>query len=277
MKSILHIISFLTLAVLICSCASRKPYYLEENGLKSSFDEHNIDYELYLVGDIGLESNAFGPTALITLLKGQMRSNAQNQSVVFLGNSLDLSGLPDEETAEFDSTSRVMQMCMEVLREKTNQIHFIPGNNEWSNGKNYTIDNLLATEDFLESLAGGQDVFKPSQGCGEPEILTLSKDLILVLMDSQWLVQSDDSNERKKSGCEIDNNLEFIKFMQDIVATNKDKNIVIATHHPLYSNGKIGGNYPIGSHLLPAPVLGTLLTGVKKNYGRASTVRSPGL
>ena len=260
MKSFLLFISIL----LIYSCAAVKPYYKSESGKALKIDPSNIDYEVFLVGDIGLESNTLGPDELVTLIKSKLSKNVENQSVVFLGNSISKSGLADEETPEYNTHKQAIQNCMNQLKESTEHVVFIPGNNEWFDGENHTTEALQSSEKYLEELAGGRDIFAPDGGCGEPKIIELTDDLIIVIVDSQWLIQSDDSEERLKSGCDIDNNIEFIARMNEIVASNKNKNILISSHHPLYSNGKVGGNYPLKNHLLPAPIIGSLVTGIRK-------------
>jgi len=92
--------------------------------------------------------------------------------------------LPDEETTQYAITSNAIKQCLNVLTDKTDKIFFIPGNNEWSDGKQYTLENLHSTEHFLEEIVSQQDIMRPSQGCGDPEIIELTNDLILVLVDS---------------------------------------------------------------------------------------------
>ena len=268
MKRLLLGIVLLTFFLILASCASKRPYYKEGNGLDQIFPKEKIDYELYLLGDIGLEgSKSLGPDALVSMIKEQLSPDIDHQSVVFLGNSLSASGLPDVETDQYNMLTKGISKCINELTTSTENVFFLPGNHEWSDGKEYTTSGVRASEKYIEELAGEKDIFRPSKGCGEPSVVPLTEDLIMVLIDSQWLVQSDDSDERKKSGCDIDNNIEFITFMQELVARNKRKNIVIAMHHPVYSNGKVGGNYPIQNHLLPLPVVGSLATGVRKLMG----------
>ncbi len=274
MKNILVFAALILSVLLVSSCASNKPYYQKDSGIQDPFYDDNIDFELFMVGDIGLESNTLGPDELITQIKSVMKSDNKNQAVVFVGNSIDASGLPDEETPQYTMTSNAIRQCLKLLTDKTDKIFFIPGNNEWSDGNQYTLENLHSTEHFFEKVVSQQDILRPSQGCGDPDIIELTDDLILVLVDSQWLLESDGSNGRKKSGCDIHNNIEFIAYMNNIVAANKNKNIVIASHHPLFANGKIGGNYSLSNHLLPLPVLGSLITGVKKIMGGPTAIRA---
>ena len=263
-------------AVLILfSCGSVKPFYKYDNGISNSFDQENVDFELFMVGDIGLESNTLGPEELVAQIKSVMRPNNKNQAVVFVGNSITSSGLPDEETPQYTKLKDAITDCILTLTSRTDKVFFTPGNNEWTNGGKSSLENIQASEHFLEEVVVQKNILRPSQGCGDPEVVELTEDLILVLIDSQWLLEDNGDNGGKKSGCEIRNNIDFIAFMNDIVASNKNKNIVIASHHPVYANGKVGGNYPLSNHLLPLPVLGSLVTGIKKIMGGPQELGHP--
>lgn len=275
MKRVIFTLAITTIFLLLASCASKIPYYKSNDGLDQTFSKDNIDSEIFLIGDIGLESNGVQPGDLVSMIKEQLTPNMDNQTVVFLGNSLSASGLPDEETKEYAELTKNITGCIDELSASTKNLIFLPGNHEWYDGNSHTVEGVQASEDFIQGLAGGKNIFKPGKGCGEPSIVKINKDLILVLVDSQWLLQSDANNERRKSSCDIDNNLEFITFMQDVVRTNKRKNIVIAMHHPVFANGKVGGNYPIKNHLLPLPVLGTAITSVKKIIGSPQQFGNP--
>jgi len=134
---------------------------------------------------------------------------------------------------------------------------------------------LHNVEDYLEGKVNGKNIFVPSNGCGEPKVVKLTDDLLLLLIDSQWVLQGDSSGERKRSSCDIDNEIQLVTFIQNILSKNKNKNVVIAAHHPVYSNGKTGGNYGASSHLLPLPILGSLITGVKKISGGSQKFGHP--
>jgi len=267
MHNSIRLIVFSITSILLFSCSSSKQIYKDNDDHPDSFDDSNIDFELFMVGDIGLESNTLGPDELISQIKEVMRPNFKNQAVVFVGNSIGASGLPDEETSQYQMTSNAIKQCLDVLTQKTDKVFFTPGRTEWSNGSKINLESLHATEHFLEEVVSDKDLMRPSGGCGDPEVIQLTDDLILVLVDSQWLLESDNSEERSKSGCDINNNVAFMAAMNGIVASNKSKNIVVASHHPVYANGKVGGNYPVANHLLPLPVLGSLITGVKKIMG----------
>lgn len=264
MKHFFRNIAVFLLISIISSCASIEPYFkISSDKTFASNDSKEIDSEVFLVGDIGTSSNLSDQDDVVSLIKHQLDPSRDNQTVVFLGNSIDKNGLPDEHQASRQDVIASMKKCMQELKSATDRVYFIPGSYEWNNGKRYTVEALEETEKFMESL-GGKKMLYPHNGCGEPKVIELTDDLILVLIDSQWLIQGDRSKERSKSGCDVDNTAEFMTALQDVLKSHRRKNVVIAAHHPIYSNGRVAGNYSIKNHLLPLPVLGSLITGMRK-------------
>lgn len=259
--------SFGFLLIILSACSASKPWYKDKNEdpiLHTVEDIDQIDYELFLVGDIGSGGGTVNDSDVVDLIKSQLRPGADDQSVVFLGNSLSANGVLDKEDENFAHIDEGIKSCIRKLKESTDKVYFIPGNNEWSNGDSYDLLANRRSEKYLENKVGGKNIYAPSKGCGEPKVVELSDDLLLILVDSQWLLQGDESSERRRSGCSIDNDIEFITSLENTLARNKSKNVIIASHHPLHSNGITGGNYPLKNHLLPFPVLGTLINSVKQ-------------
>jgi hypothetical protein len=269
----LRFLLYAFILIALSSCAANKPYFsdpsIQDNVAErpTSIDPENIDYEVFLVGDLNLSKQNQSGVAMLNLIKNQLRSRNSNQSIVFLGNTIHEKGLSDEESSDFQFVDELLDHWIPTLRKQTDKLYFIPGNHEWTSGVNNSIENRKAIEQLVEEKANDKNIFVPSKGCGEPKVVELTDDLVLVMIDSPWLLQGDDSEERKRSGCDIDDELEFLTELKGVLSDYKRKNVVIASHHPLYTNGKTGGNYPASSHLLPLPVVGSIFTGMKKLFG----------
>jgi hypothetical protein len=262
------------------SCAAKKPYVreslYENNGTLETASISNIDYELYLVGDIGASNSDVSKSGIVDLIKSELVKTDTEKSVVFLGNTLSNTGFNEiEESSDFKKSDLAVEACIKNLKDHTDKVYFIPGNAEWYDGQNYTTTALENAEEYIQSKVDGKNIFAPSHGCGEPKVVKLTSDLLLVLVDSQWVLQGDRSDERTRSGCEIDTEQELVIFLKEILAKNKNKNVIIAAHHPVYSNGKTGGNYGLKSHLLPLPILGSIFTGAKKIGGGEQKFGNP--
>lgn len=256
---------------IIYSCASLQPYYKDSEGVASNLNSAHqlsvdIDYEIFFIGDIDAGQGK-GNNKVVNMVTKELSPYLQNQAVVFLGNYMPSTGVPSEDDPSYQLLKEELGGWIDKIGETTKNLYFIPGNNEWNDGSDLSVSGIQASEDFLEEIVGDKNVMMPKRGCGEPVKIELSKELVLVLSDSQWLLQGDDNTQRKRSGCEIDNNIEYVTFLKDVLARNKRKNVVLASHHPILSNGNIGGNYPLKNHLLPFPVLGTVITGMKKIMG----------
>lgn len=257
-------------SVIFWSCAAKKPYIksghiISDNEI--SLAKANIDYELYLVGDIGASTNNISQSDIVDLIKSELIKNEVKKSVVFLGNSFHQQGLIETENPDFDNMDLVIDRCIKELKNHTDKVYYIPGNTEWFDGTKYSSSAVQLVEEYIESKVNNKNIFSPSSGCGQPQIIDLTDDLMLVLIDSQWVLQGDDSDERKRYSCGVDTDDELTVYLQDILARNKNKNVIISAHHPVYSNGVTGGNRGIKEHLLPLPVIGSLINGIKKING----------
>ena len=266
----IQITVLVTSIFLLSACAAKKVYIKESS--KSSLAQNrlqkeNVDYEIYLVGDIGADNSQVTDSDIVDLIKSQLKPNSKTQSVVFLGNNFTNDGFPDTESPDFVAVDNAITACLQKLKDNTDKVYFIPGNSEWYDGENYSNSSLMLVEDYVQSKTNDKNVFVPSNGCGEPKVVELTDDLIIVLMDSEWVLLGDNSDQRKRSGCDIDDELELVTYLNEIMAKNKNKNVIIAAHHPIYSNGRTGGNYGAASHILPLPILGSFITGVKKLGG----------
>ena len=257
-------LSFISIIIFLWSCSATEPYFSKaQNENFHTIPKDDISYEIFFTGDIAPSSNSAAPNSILKHIESSLVKGSKNQAVVLLGNTL--PGIEVEEDAQIflDFQNGIGQQ-LKALREKSKKVYFVPGNNEWFNGKDYTVHEIENAESFLESFADDKNRFVPSDGCGEPKIVELEDDLIIIFIDSQWLMQGNSSKDRKKSGCEIDDNIEFISYLKDQLGRNKRKNIILATHHPVFANGTTAGNFPAANHLLPLPIVGSLITGIRK-------------
>ncbi len=243
--------------ILLSSCATQDHFVKEDTyNEPDRIADSNISQEVYLLGNLNI-NDEHHESIVLNYIHDQLDENDTNQSVVFLGNTL------DTERNEFNNSNKILKS---VVKNCPNT-YFIPGNQEWDNGHSYTLDALRRSEEDLDKLVNTTETLSPKDGCGEPKVIELGERLLLLLIDSQWVLQSDFSGERKRSGCSIDNELELITRIQTILSKNKNKNIIIASHHPVWTNSKTGGNYSLKDHILPLPLIGSIITGVKKIGG----------
>jgi len=71
------------------------------------------------------------------------------------------------------------------------------------------------------------------------------------LIDSEWWIQNWDTDQSINQGCRIKTRAGFYRDFENLVRKYKNRNVVIAMHHPLFSNGQHGGKYTFENHIFP--------------------------
>jgi len=121
----------------------------------------------------------------------------------------------------------------------------------------------------------------PNDGCGDPKVVKINKDLVFVFVDTQWWLQDWSKEKKMNKGCEIKSRGDFLKRMEEIFLDHKNDEIVVLMHHPIKSNGIHGGNFSINHHLfpmhekglwIPLPVIGSLYPIYRQITGRPQDI-----
>ncbi|MEO8768680.1 MAG: metallophosphoesterase [Ferruginibacter sp.] len=231
----------------------------------------NSRFNIYFIGDAGKESTS-GNT--LDILKNYLDKEGSNSAVVFLGDNIYPVGLPDSNDKGRKDAEEAIKSQMDILKAYKGKIVFIPGNHDWRQGKPNGLASINRQEVFVENYLNKGNVFLPDNGCPGPVEVPLSDKSVLIIIDTEWWLY-----EHEKPGkpeCDIANDADFILQVKYALLRNKDKQIIVAAHHPLYSGGAHGGHFPVKDHIfplteinknlwIPLPVLGSLYTVLRKN------------
>ena len=238
---------------------------------------------MYLIGDAGDAEGGKTPPAL-SLLEKKLKRAERNASVVFLGDNLYPDGLaPEENAMEKQADEQKLKVQLDILRSFKGRIFFVSGNHDWYT---YGIEGLERERKFIEKHLGRDDVWFPDPGCGDPKEIDLTDDLTLVLIDSQWWLSNWKGIPEINEGCEVKSREVFRTFFEDAIKGNRQKNIVIAMHHPLFSNGPHGGQFTAKEHIfpltqlhenlwIPLPVIGSVYPFARATAGARQDVAHP--
>lgn len=257
MKSTCQLLFLGAALCLLCSCGSQKPYYAPGYNLPDHPEPvpHDSGYSLFLAG--GIEPGTHSP-----LLQEMERMATGHSGLVLLGDALSVEEVRSPGLDEIDPWSAIAQ-DLTRLDQRFDDFYILPGQKEWSIDKKISVNALNALDKLTKDVKQKGRLIVPAKECGQPEVIRLSDHTVLVLVDSQWAIETETHPGDKISGCELSNVLELRLALKDIIQSHTSDHIIIATHHPLFANGPTAGNYPLSSHLLPLPVLGTLITGIK--------------
>ncbi|NIJ53139.1 hypothetical protein FHS68_002309 [Dyadobacter arcticus] len=252
---------FFILIAGISSCASYKTHYSKEAAqwnASTPDPELQLKHTMYLIGDAGNDSPR-SRAPVLEYLKTKLATESKNSSALFLGDNIYEYGMPPSEdslnrgVAEYRINSQ-----LETLDEFPGRPVFLPGNHDW---RGWGVKGLKRQEKYinkyLNERRGKKDkedwenYFLPPDGCSGPEVIELNDNVVVIVVDSQWWLTDWDRDQKINDGCEIKNRDQFRFIFENVVRKYRNKNVVIAMHHPLYTYGPHGGRFTVKQHLFP--------------------------
>tara|TARA_R110000868_G_scaffold81946_2_gene231702 strand:+ start:13023 stop:16685 length:3663 start_codon:yes stop_codon:yes gene_type:complete len=235
------VILLLTL-VIAHSCATYSP---QKNAITENNKIYNDGVNIFLIGDAGKQENNQASEALLALEK-RISQAKPSDVLLFLGDNIYPKGMPEKEsTLKRKNAEQSLQLQLEIAKKFSGKSIFIPGNHDWYNG----IDGLKEEGKMVEKTLG-KNSFLPEKGC-PLATYKINEDIVLITIDSEWFITDWDKHPKINDNCEINTREKFFTEFKSIVNKNQDKQMIIAMHHPLESNGNHGGQYSFSQKNLP--------------------------
>ena len=159
-------------------------------------DSDTLQARILLIGDAGALTK--GRPSVLTSIKKYFPLDSKT-TVVFLGDNLYSTGLPDETFSGYSKIKAALDSQINLIKGTPAKAFMIPGNHDWANGASEGYGNVTRQQQYVDRHANTNMSFQPKDGCPGPIEVSVSKDVVLVMMDSQWWVQPVD-----KPGIESD-------------------------------------------------------------------------
>ena len=237
----------------------------------------DLNYQVICVGNTGAGSSTMlEPT--LKLLQNKMASAGSNSAVIFLGDLLPKYGMPDSSDANRIKAEQRLMQLINVVKDFDGRVFFVPGEHDWGKKKKQGWRSLLRMENFIETKLNRGDVFIPSGGFPGPEHIKLTDKIRLIAINTQWLLTDNKKRKGEYGDYNIKEDDEFYVALEDMIMKRSTKDLIIVGHHPIYSNGRYGGQYNPKVHLfpltlawdhayLPLPIIGTGALAIRRNIG----------
>jgi len=267
------------IALIFSSNAYSQPFNNDPVSARSEItadETSGIIYSVILVGETGA---AYTNEAMIEMLETHLKQAGDESAIVFMGDNVDPHGLPDDDHRLWYEARESISAQTAFLKDYNGRIVFIPGNHDWANGKAEGLEYVKNQRKYIEKELDRDKVFLPKKGRPGPVEVNLTNDIVLIVIDSQWWF-----HENNKSFAEIIDVADFFVQIEDAISRNKEKKIIFAAHHPVYSVGNHGGNFPFSSNIFPlreinkglyVPLPGFLYTGFRKFLGIKGDLSHP--
>lgn len=240
-------------------------------------------YEVFLIGDTG-NINRHKPDPVLETLKHHLDED-QHSAVLFLGDNIYPRGLPPKSNILRADAENALNAHHRALKDYHGKVLFLSGNHDWNKGRKDGYEYIIRQEKYLEKLFG-QNVMLPSNGCPGPTEINVNENVTIVLINTQWWLQSGFRPVGKQCGCRVSSEEEFFQHLIKILDDNKNKRVIVAGHAPIYSYAIHGGRYKLSHHLfpftiyhkkayVPLPLLGSLLPFYRKFFGAKEDIAHP--
>lgn len=198
-------------------------------------------------GEINFKQETIIPLAAALVLKGKT-------TVMFLGDNIYPSGMGLPGSKEELETALILRSQYEPMRAADAPVYFIPGNHDWDKMGKQGLAKIRAQGNFLDAQQDSLLQLVPKNGCPDPVEIPISDHLVIIAYDSEWWLfphEKIDTNIR----CGCDSEVKVIEKLKELVHKNKNKTILVASHHPFYSYGVHAGYYSWKDHIFPLTIL----------------------
>jgi hypothetical protein len=183
-----------------------------------------LNYTMWLLGDTG--EPGWDSPGKMQLLKPQLAAADTNSAVVLLGNTLYPATLPKATDPGRATAETRLKIQLEPLKGYKGKVLLVPGD---YGPKNRKQTAYRQQERFIADYLGRDKLVQPEDHCPGPVELHPNEDLLLLLLDTKYLMP-ENSLPEEGSGCEATKPSQVLALIDDILRSYPEKQVVLAAH-----------------------------------------------
>ncbi len=216
-----------------------------------------IEATLFLIGDAG--APAPGGDLVLGALTREIGDRGARSIVVFLGDNIYPSGMPDSTDPYRAEAERRLDAQLDVLRNTGARGFFIPGNHDWNRFSPGGWEAIRRQEMHIRRRGNPRAALLPGDGCPGPSVLDIGPRLRLIFLDTQWWLQLARKPLHPTSSCPTDSQGEVTDSLRAALQGSGARHVFVFGHHPLVSGGPHGGYFEWTEHIFPLRYLASWL------------------
>lgn len=198
-------------------------------------------------GEMDTQQSAVLKHAAANVIKGKT-------TVMYLGDNIYPKGMGLPGSKEEQQTKEILRSQYQPMREQGAPVYFIPGNHDWDKMGPDGLAKIKRQWEFLEEQNDSLLKLVPRDGCPDPVEIQVSPDVTIIAFDSEWWLFPY-SKDNPDAECDCNNRDAVINRLEELLDKNRDKVILLASHHPFKTYGTHGGYYSWKDHLFPFSAL----------------------
>ncbi|MGQ7944674.1 metallophosphoesterase [Flavobacterium sp. WC2509] len=261
----------IALLIILSSCATHKPQYgknVSANENENATDTIKITHTFYLIGDAGNADEEQAQQTL-ELLHQKLKKSNKKATLLFLGDNIYPKGFPsDNNASEKALAEKKLTNQLKLTEGFKGKTIVIPGNHDWYSGSK----GLEHQADFVTKYLNDKKAFLPRKSCPIEDV-KIDSLTALITIDSEWFLEDWNNHPTINDNCDIKTREGFFDELENLLNKNQEKTVIIAIHHPLFSNGTHGGQFSLEKQLfpleqkIPLPVIGSFINLLRKTSG----------
>src|SRR5436853_6782354 len=197
-----------------------------------------IDVTLFLIGDAGAPAVPPDSEPLF-MARRAAAASAPHAVVVFLGDNVYPSGMPDSTAPTRAAAERALTEQLQVLQASGARGIFVPGNHDWDDMRPGGWNAIRREERFI-TAAGGGATLMPVGGCPGPVVVDVGQVVRLVALDTQWWLQEGPKPAGRTSSCPTRSEGDVIDSVRAAVRTTGTRAVVVVGDRPPAGGGAHG-------------------------------------
>lgn len=234
------------LVVVLYACGPRAPV---EFAPAPAAPVSAVESSVFLIGDAGAPASEGEP--VLTALARALGDAPGERVVLFLGDNVYPSGMPDSAAPNRAEMERRLMAQVDVVRAAEASGYFIPGNHDWAKLGPDGWDAIRRQQQVLERQSYRAATLVPTGGCPGPSAREIGTRLLLIFLDTQWWLHTNAKPRHPSSDCPADSEAEVSDSLAAVLSRARGREVVVAAHHPLRSAGPHGGYFPWTDHVFP--------------------------
>jgi len=181
-----------------------------------------LETSVFVTANTGTTDN----NAVLSQIKDEAKT-LDNSKLLILGNVVSKEGFSKDAKAKITSQ-------LDVLKSFDGKVIFTPGHHEWAINGHRDVRDL---EKFIQKNSKAK--FYPDEGCPIKKT-DITDDVVLITVDSQWYLEDWNNHIYLNEDCDIKNRTQFFLEFESMLKKSQGKTIMVAMHHPVFSNTKEG-------------------------------------